>query len=337
MVKVIKILLFLIAGVSLQAQDIHFTQYQFSPQNLNAANTGRFDGDWRVVGNYRSQWGSILENAFSTTALAYDKQFDILGHHVSGGLQFDYDNAGTGQLTVAKLMGSAAYHKSIGKNKFSLGIQGGWTNKRVDFSQMSLPDQFDMSTGGFESTYTSAESFSNQSFSLFDLSTGIYWSNQINSKWEPEIGFAAHHINTPKESFFNGDNVIEIRNVFNVDVNYQMDSVTVFTPSMMLMGQNKAQEWLLGARVEKYLEKNEMDIRSVFGGVNYRNGLGRNHDAFALILGSKIKKYQVALSYDLNVSGLSDYTNYRGAFEISVIYISERILPNLLNIPCERF
>ena len=55
--------MFLIAVVS-KAQDIHFTQWMFSPLNLNPAETGRFDGDYRVVGNYRSQWGAVMERKY---------------------------------------------------------------------------------------------------------------------------------------------------------------------------------------------------------------------------------------------------------------------------------
>lgn len=337
MVKLVKILPLLFLVSLIQAQDIHFTQYQFSPLNLNAANTGRFDGDWRASGNYRSQWGAIMENPFTTTALSFDKNFDLFGHEVSAGGQFVYDDAGTSALKVTKLMLSGAYHKTVGKNRISFGIQGGWTNKNIDFANSSRPDQFDIGTGNFESSFNSAESFVNPGFSFLDMNTGVYWSRKITSKIEPEVGFSVHHMNTPKESFFGNSNQIESRPIFNVDVNYQLDSSVVVTPSIMIMGQNQAQEWLYGARVEKYLPKNKSKVRSVFAGFNMRNGLDRNTDAVALILGSKISKYQVGVSYDVNVSGLSSYTNNRGAFEISIIYISERILPNLLNIPCERF
>lgn len=219
---------------------------------------------------------SILDNAFTTTALAYDKNFDLFGHNVSAGIQFDYDNAGAGQLTVSKLMPSIAYHKNFGSTKISFGIQGGWTNKNVDYSLLSKPDQFDIGTGNFESTFTTAETLNNNSFSFFDLNTGFYISKRLNSKWEPEFGYATHHVNKPQETFFDEHNLIEMRHVFSTDVNYQYDSTTVITPSLMIMGQNKAQSWLVGARVERYLEQNEMGIRTVFGGINYRNGLDRN-------------------------------------------------------------
>ncbi|MEK7227019.1 MAG: type IX secretion system membrane protein PorP/SprF, partial [Bacteroidota bacterium] len=44
---------------SLQAQDIHFSQFLSSPMNLNPALAGQFDGDHRFVMNHRNQWSSV--------------------------------------------------------------------------------------------------------------------------------------------------------------------------------------------------------------------------------------------------------------------------------------
>ena len=41
------------------SQDIHFSNWQMSPLNLNPANTGMFEGDGRIIFNYRNQWKSV--------------------------------------------------------------------------------------------------------------------------------------------------------------------------------------------------------------------------------------------------------------------------------------
>jgi hypothetical protein len=53
----------LITAVS--AQDPNFSQFFASPLTLNPALTGKFDGVYRVAGNYRNQWPTIY-NAFTT-------------------------------------------------------------------------------------------------------------------------------------------------------------------------------------------------------------------------------------------------------------------------------
>src|SRR3546814_14835028 len=41
------------------AQDPHLSQYYSSPLFLNQALTGMFNGDFRLSGNQKTQWGSI--------------------------------------------------------------------------------------------------------------------------------------------------------------------------------------------------------------------------------------------------------------------------------------
>ncbi|MEI9809611.1 MAG: type IX secretion system membrane protein PorP/SprF, partial [Bacteroidota bacterium] len=46
-------------------------QFFASPLTLNPALTGKFDGVYRVAGNYRNQWPSI-SNAYTTATVSYD-------------------------------------------------------------------------------------------------------------------------------------------------------------------------------------------------------------------------------------------------------------------------
>ncbi len=61
MMKLYKIvcLALLISGSVLQAQDIHFSQYNQAPLALNPALTGLNACDWRATLNYRNQWASV--------------------------------------------------------------------------------------------------------------------------------------------------------------------------------------------------------------------------------------------------------------------------------------
>src|SRR6188768_2000492 len=68
------LLLSTIVSVSL-AQDPNFSQFFASPLTLNPALTGKFDGNFRIAGNYRNQWPTI-NRAFITSTIAAD--FTIL-------------------------------------------------------------------------------------------------------------------------------------------------------------------------------------------------------------------------------------------------------------------
>src|ERR1700740_59277 len=75
------------------AQDIHFTQYYFSPLSLNPANTGNYSGDYRGFINYRSQWKEI-DKAYKTMSAGADVNFYPLNQKVSGGIYFINDKSG---------------------------------------------------------------------------------------------------------------------------------------------------------------------------------------------------------------------------------------------------
>jgi hypothetical protein len=83
------------------------------------------------------------------------------------------------------------------------------------------------------------------------------------------------------------------------------------------------------------VEDNKTNIDHVFAGLNYRDGFNRNYDAMNLIVGARRQEWQVGISYDINVSDLSSVTHYRGAFELSVIYIAKSSEPSIFIVPCD--
>ena len=74
----------------------------------------------------------------------------------------------------------------------------------------------------------------------------------------------------------------------------------------------------------------------VYGGGLFRYGWENNTDASIWIVGAKFKRLDVGLSYDVNLSSLHKATNCRGAFEVSVTYLSPTWKSTNVKIPCER-
>src|SRR5882724_11222554 len=103
------------------AQDANFSQFFASPLTLNPALTGKFDGVYRVAGNYRNQWPTI-NNAFRTYTASFDvgilknkiPEFDQFG---IGFLGFA-DDAGNGVLKNNAFAVSLAYHKALDEDGF---------------------------------------------------------------------------------------------------------------------------------------------------------------------------------------------------------------------------
>jgi Type IX secretion system membrane protein PorP/SprF len=80
-----------------RAQDPNFSQFFASPLTLNPALTGKFDGSFRIAGNFRNQWPTI-NNAFVTRTASID--FGILQNRLS-----DIDKLGVGILGVTDRAG----------------------------------------------------------------------------------------------------------------------------------------------------------------------------------------------------------------------------------------
>ena len=59
----------LFLAVTSFGQDIHFSQADLSPLNLNPALTGMFNSDYRIHANERTQWRSVTTpyKTFSST------------------------------------------------------------------------------------------------------------------------------------------------------------------------------------------------------------------------------------------------------------------------------
>ncbi len=329
-------LIFFLTTLASKAQDIHFTQWMSSPLNLNPGETGRFNGDYRVVGNYRSQWGAVMDKKYETLGLSYDKVFSFYGHKLSAGIQFCNDRSGLNNLTRNNLMFSGGYSKIIKGNYLSLGTQIGMLHKGLD-PKNTLPSNWDDVSGEFQIGVGSTESFTNTNQYLLDFNLGIGWARQLTDKLFPEIGVAFFHLNTPEESFLGNPNKLDVRQLYNIRLNYKLSSKYVLSPNMLYSLQNEAQDMVLGAIGRMKTGKNKAKIDEIFGGANFRNGFDRNYDATNVIFGARRQEWQIGISYDINISDLSSVTHYRGAFELSVIYIAQSSEPKIYNIPCDRY
>src|SRR6266496_6300794 len=86
--------------ISMQAQDIHFSQFFEAPLWRNPSLAGIYTGDIRVQAVYRDQWNSIT-NAYKTGSLNAEYKMPVgTGHDfMTVGLQAEFDKAGTVGLT----------------------------------------------------------------------------------------------------------------------------------------------------------------------------------------------------------------------------------------------
>ena len=114
-------------------QDIHFSQFYFSPLNLNPAQTGFFNGTQRLALNYRNQW-KLAAGGFPYVTYSASFDMHILDNAMTSadimgvGIIAFSDKAGTGHLAKQGVLASLAYNRDLtghGVHIVGVGIQGG--------------------------------------------------------------------------------------------------------------------------------------------------------------------------------------------------------------------
>lgn len=321
-------------GSACLAQDIHFTQYYFSPLSLNPANTGNYNGDYRGMINYRSQWREI-DKAYNTISAGADMNLYPFNQKVSGGLYFINDKSG-GNLVQNKIFISAAAHKKIAGFDLHAGIQPGIVMKSIDFNSHSFPNQLNWNTGYFDNTLPNNETNVQPKTNYFDLNAGFVASKRIN-KLEAEVGLAFFHITKPRETFLENDNKLKLRQMYNLELRYYLNSRIILKPHTMIDATTKASDWITGLNVEYTLNKTPFFTNAVFAGFMFRDGFKRITDAGMFTAGFRYQNYTFGFSYDVNVSKLHTATNYKGATEFALIYTAKNTRMVKKQIPCDRY
>jgi len=210
--KVLRNLLFILgifslSAFTLQAQDIHFSQFYMSPLNLNPALTGVMNSQVRVVGNYRNQWASVLKsNAFSTYSVSYDQKIAVGRYDYFGiGGTFWGDKAGQSDFKTLQGKLSAAYSKRMGgyrskSHYLVVGAEAGVSQRSIDFLNLQWGSQHN-GEGGFDGSLGSGETFDRDNFLFADVSAGLLWFTVFDEYSNFYVGGSFSHLNRANQSF----------------------------------------------------------------------------------------------------------------------------------------
>ncbi len=175
---------------ALPAQDIHFSQIHASPTVLNPAMTGLFEGDYRVIANYRQQWRAATAN-YRTLAAAADMHVMGMGENglLSAGLNVMADRAGDLDFTTSSAMltiGAARRLNAEGDHMISVAIQGGLIHQSLDYSAMHVFDlEPALMAGAVNQT------------AVADISAGVAWYKRVGKEHMIYGGLSMFHIGEP--------------------------------------------------------------------------------------------------------------------------------------------
>jgi type IX secretion system PorP/SprF family membrane protein len=326
------------------AQDVHFTQYFTSPMTLNPGLTGLTQSDYRLAANYRSQWGSVNNQPYTTGTISFDMasmrgQFEN-GDYLGFGALAVYDKSGSGSLQNISIGLSAAYHKAFGVDKqhsISLGIQGTLVQKSIDQAKLVFGNEIDPRTG--EKVQPSGENFDNKDLTYPDFAVGLLYSGRISEHASLFGGISAYHLTRPVESFLGSDYKIHSRIAAYIGTQIDLNERTVLYASALYQKQGTNSEVVAGGAFGFVLNPGydkEYQKASIF----YLGSWYRYGDAILPYIGFEWAKMWIGLSYDANLSGFTPATNGNGAMEISLIFngaINKMEPAQRFNTACPKF
>lgn len=329
------VLLFL-SVLSSKAQDPNFSQFFASPLTLNPALTGKFDGVFRVAGNYRNQWPTI-NNAFTTATISFDA--GILKNKISEFDQFGVgvmaftDKSGNGVLQNNFLALSTAYHKALDENGFhqiGLGFQGTYVSKFLDRKSLYFEDM--LRSDGF--TGLSSETFSGTQINLsyFDMNLGFLYNGTSDGANNFYVGASMYHVNRPKESFKQGNYLLEPRVTIQAGGMLPLGEYNAVHFSANYSRQANATNTVIGGAYMLNINQDLGSPTNLYLGTWFRIG-----DALIPYIGLEFGDFHLGATYDVNISSLKPASNMRGGAEFSLIYIKKQSDPNARKLNCPKF
>lgn len=333
----------------LQAQDPRYTQYYQAPLRLNPAMTGVFDGVWRVGANFRTQWGSVMHNAYNTYALTADVKIpvfksDFIGvgfsalSDVAGGGMYNVTDINLGFTYQKKLTGGGRSYKQSMTSYLVAGAQVGIGQRSVKWLDLTYSTQYVTDANNYNQGISSGENFDNTRMTKLypDLSAGLLWYGTMGRRKSVYAGLGLFHINRPEISLINrsaGGGSYEVERLYmritahaggEVLLGGRRSAISLL-PGFVGMFQGPAMELNMGLGV-KYQAAKYDDFALKFSvWTRLSNKLLTEIDADALMLtvGIDWQTFQFGVSYDVNLSTLTAVSNGQGSLEFSIIYIHD--------------
>lgn len=344
MKKIYTLFLVIGCGISLTAQDIHFSQTFNAPLWMNPALTGFTPGVARVGINYRNQWFSGPNNGFfkspyMTTALMADMPFKVKNDAIGVGLMLANDQQGANTFSGIVVNASVAYIKTLGKrqnHRLSAGLQIGYTHESVKSENFQYASQFD-ANNQFNSTLQ-GESLAKNSAGYLNLNAGLLWYGKFADKLGAYAGASFFNVTSPKYDVLPGQ---KNRLYWRWNVHAGLDIILAekyhLLPSGLFTRQGVNDQLNTGLGLGYDINPKANLTIGLYNRISNLSS-GVTADGVIPYFAFSISGFKLGLSYDATLSGLKNAGTGVGALEIHLSYTIQRKEYNFRNaLMCPRF
>ncbi|WP_026968411.1 PorP/SprF family type IX secretion system membrane protein [Algoriphagus terrigena] len=339
---ILVVLLGLLSGRHLSAQDVQYSQFYAAPLYLNPALTGASELT-RVGVNYRNQWPG-LDHSFNSYSAYIDHY--IFDYNSGIGLIFNGNQESMANLSTNEIGLSYSYRLRLSeKFFFRVGGQVSYMQRDAFFSDLVFGSMIDIvngSVGGITDELNGIPLDSRYSFMDYAVG-GMFYNDKF---W---LGGSAHHLTEPNVSFVD-DQTSVLPMKLSLQGGYKIDLAPgrrdYFTHnyqerSLAFAFNYKQQEPFSQLDVGAQLFLQPLVLGLWYRGLPMKNSLP-NNEAFIALVGVALDTgLDIGYSYDVTTSKLGQ-KNSGGAHEISIRYTFLWGDPGSRNqrsriIPCFRY
>lgn len=320
------ILIILTFIFKINSQDLHYSQFYNTPQNINPALTGVFNGDHRFVASLRDQWRFVPVPWFTLSG-AYDRKLFVLNgseHFLGGGVSLNHDRQGDGRLNLTSLNVNGAYHRLLTPNHIvSGGLQLGFASRGFNSQTLTWDKQW---TGDvFDPTLSSGENFGDfERINFLETGLGFNYRYQQDSRTFADLGVSALHLFKPNNAFY-GSDIANLPQRLTFSLVGQVKLLDILDVQLhgLYQSQGEYNETLLGGLGKIYISEKRGQEVQLHLGLGYRTA-GSLYPTAAI----QYNNIYASFSYDIDNNDLNKILqSSRGGPEIHVRYIIANVKP----------
>ncbi len=326
--KKFKFLIAILISVNyLSAQDLHFSNLQLNNFYTSIASTGGTNAVYRGGLHYRNQWPTV-GSAYQTIGLFTDYSIKMDDNALGIGLIVNRDKAGDVGLTKLRAEANVAYHQKITRfSRLSAGVQFGVTQHSIDESKGEWKNQYNGKA--FDPNLPSREQPLFQPFMNYGAGAGLAWNydarayNRFSMTFtKVDFGVSMYHIASSPLDYYSNQpeyNRIAITgsSIFVLDYNvYEIE------PAFSYQIKGNERELVFGA-LYKVILREESKYTGYYDKLDFSVGgyYRLPSDAIIPTFNMNYDNFQFGVSYDANISQLSQATSTIGAFELTLRFL----------------
>ncbi len=298
------------------AQDVNFSQYQFTPSLVNPALVGSYQNTHVILG-YRSQWKSI-DGKYSTPIFTGIVPISNKSGIRKGGIGITAYNDKAGQTIYTQNTGitlSMAYNAPLGKTlQLSFGVNAGFNQRKLSSENALTESQYN-GISGLNTGVSNGEEAGSNSKNYFDVGSGLllYADNETQRR-KYYLGMSGYHLTRPNVGLSATEDKLPLKFIGIAGLMVMSKTKFSITPELLYSRIASNQRILAGAQFKYYFtnSKNKFTNDATIAFIP-RYSL---NDALIFAFEFNKKFITLGFSYDYTLSGLNSFNKGRGATEL---------------------